>query len=135
MTAFGHGDTRAVQKARGVKSEVMRRASTTVRLRMNKVPPLLMVLGLALRPDTLCARTQGISINVAADGTCKAVGLHVSCSDIGTKLREAGTPLDTWTTFRVTDIVNFDEMKPAMASLARAGFKNMKIGFITEPER
>jgi len=102
---------------------------------MNQVLPLLLVLGLALRLDILCAQTRGISINVASDGTCEAAGLHVFCSEIGPKLREAGIPLDSWITFRGAATVNFDEMKPTMASLARAGFKNMKIGFITEPAR
>lgn len=75
----------------------------------------------------------GISIDVASDGSCDAAGLHVSCSDIGTKLREAGIPLDTWITFRGPATVSYDVMKPTIDSLARAGFKNMKIGFITEP--
>lgn len=64
---------------------------------MNQALPILLVLGLALRLDILWAETHtGISINVASDGTCEAAGLHVSCSEIGPKLREAGIPLGTW---------------------------------------
>jgi hypothetical protein len=102
---------------------------------MKQVLALFLVLGLALRLDILCAQTQGISINVVSDGTCEAAGLHISCSEIGPKLRELGISLDTWITFRGAATVNLDEMKPTMASLARAGFKHIKIGFITEPAR
>ncbi len=103
---------------------------------MNQALLLLLVFGLALRLDTLCAQTHtGISINVTSDGTCEAAGLHVSCSEIGTKLRGSGIPLDTRITFRGAATVSYDVMKPAIDSLARAGFKNMKIGFITEPTR
>ena len=95
---------------------------------------IVLVLVLALRLGVLCAQTHtGISINVASDGTCEAAGLHVSCRDIGRKLREAGIPLDTWISFRGAVSVRYDAMKPTIDSLTSAGFKNIKIGFITEP--
>jgi biopolymer transport protein ExbD len=106
----------------------------TVRFRMHRALKLLSVLLLAVRLDAVCAEThRGVVIDVASDGTCQAAGLHVSCGDIGAKLRDAGIPLDTWITFSGAGTVSYDTMKSTIDSLARAGFRNMKIGFLTEP--
>jgi biopolymer transport protein ExbD len=72
-------------------------------------------------------------MEVASDGICKAAGLTAHCRDIGAKLHKAGVPSDTWISLRGDGTPNYKVMKSATDSLARAGFSNMKIGFITEP--
>ena len=101
---------------------------------MHRTLLLTLTLISALRFDVLSAQTHaGITVEVASDGTCDAIGLHSACRAIGAKLREAGIPPETWITFHGDATLKYELMEETIDSLARAGFKNLKTGFLTEP--
>lgn len=115
-------------------SILSRPLNVNVRFRMHRLILTFLVLLIAPRLDVLCTEAHpGIFIEVASDGTCQAAGLTAPCRDIGAKLHKAGLPLDTWISFRGDATLNSKVIKSTVDSLVRAGFNNMKIGFITEP--
>jgi biopolymer transport protein ExbD len=79
--------------------------------------------------------TQDCLITIHFDGTCEAAGLHVSCGEIGPKLRQAGIPADAHIRFNPDSPVRYDAVSATVQSVADAGFTNVKIGFITVPAR
>ena len=74
---------------------------------------------------------QDCLITIHFDGTCEAAGLHVPCSEIGPKLRQAGVPADAHIRFGPDSRVSYEAVSATLQSVTRAGFTNMKIGFIT----
>jgi hypothetical protein len=102
---------------------------------MHRALPLLLVLVAALLPDAVAAQTKPtVWITIASDGSCLASGEHVSCREIGAKLRAAGVPLDAYIQFTGDSYVS-SPLLGAMDSLKAAGYKITKIGFITGPRR
>ena len=103
---------------------------------MHRALALLLVLLVAVRPDAVLAQTpKAVVITINSDGTCRAVDVHARCREIGSKLREAGIPLDTPITFTGATTINLDVTMATVHSVAKAGFWNSKIGFLTEPVR
>jgi len=102
--------------------DVMRRSAALV-------AALLVVL---LVDEARGEPTQNCLIKIHLDGTCEAAGLHVPCSEIGPELRRAGVPADANIRFGQDRSVGYDVVSATIRSVARAGFTNMKIGFITE---
>jgi hypothetical protein len=102
---------------------------------MRPAPSLVLVLALASQPGDLPAQDRAgvIVVRVASDGTCEAAGLRGPCGEVGSKLRAAGIPPDMWFTFDSADPLNYAALRTAGDSLARAGYNNMKIGFIAAP--
>ena len=95
------------------------------------IAPLVVFLGDGASAQTL----QDCLIMIHFDGTCEAAGLHVSCSEIGPKLRQAGVPADAHIRFSPDSGVRYDAVSATLQSVAAAGFTNAKIGFITVPAR
>lgn len=88
-----------------------------------------------VQPDGAVAQPKGVLITINSDGTCEAVGQRASCREIGAELQKAGIPSDTWIGF-AGDTIGDDALFAAtLDSLSHAGFKNVKIGFLTQPAR
>jgi len=75
---------------------------------------------------------QDCLITIHSDGTCDAAGLHVRCSVIGPRLRQAGISTDAHIRFHASG-ANYALVSATVQSVTRAGFTTMKVGFITEP--
>ena len=107
----------------------------TVRFRMRRAPVLLVALLVALLADAVPAQTkQDCLITINSDGTCDAAGLHVPCSEIGPKLRQAGIPADVHIRLGLDRTVKYDVVSATIQSVMNAGFMNLKMGSInTEP--
>ena len=106
----------------------------TVRFRMHRALPLLFVL-LGAAADVAVAQPKGVLITINSDGTCEAVGVRVDCRGIGEKLQKAGVPTDTWIGF-TGDIMGSHALFTAtLDALSQAGYRNIKVGFITGPAR
>ena len=88
----------------------------------------------ALASDSVGAQAKTtVRIRISAQGTCLIGSLDVSCSDVGAKLRELGTPLDADIHLSGDTHVSYQLASTAMDSLRRAGFK-LNIGLITEDD-
>ena len=103
---------------------------------MRQASALLFALFVALQGEAVLAQTKlDCLITINADGTCAAADLHVPCREIGPRLRQAGIPANASIRFSGDRTVNYDVVSATIESVSRAGFTNMKIGFITEPAR
>ena len=103
---------------------------------MRRAPALVIALFVGWLSDVVSAQTiQDCLITIHFDGSCEAAGLHVSCKEIGPKLRQAGVPADAHIRFSPDSGVRYDAVSATLQSVAGAGFTNMKIGFITAPAR
>jgi len=95
-----------------------------------------LVLIAALRPGAVLVQTgQDCLITIAPDGTCQFSNVHVPCSEIGPKLRDAGISPNVWIRFSGAGVSSYDLIRITAHSLDGAGYQHMKIGFITEPVR
>ncbi len=100
---------------------------------MNRAPPICFVLLWAFSQVVPGAQEKpSITIDVGKDGRCRAVAVVVSCQAIGAALHELRIPPDTWITFSGDGTLDVPLANSVANSLARAGYKYQKIGFITE---
>jgi biopolymer transport protein ExbD len=103
---------------------------------MHRAFALPFAILIALQGDAAPAQGKyDCLITINADGTCAAAGLHVPCREIGPKLRQAGIPPNAVIRFTADKNVNYEAVSATQESLSRAGFTNMKVGFITESVR
>ena len=101
---------------------------------MRRPLPSLVALLVVLMAGTVPAQTkQDCLITINSDGTCDAAGLHVPCGVIGPHLRQAGIAADAHIRFGLVSTANYGVISATIQSVTRAGFTNLKIGFITEP--
>jgi biopolymer transport protein ExbD len=101
---------------------------------MHQAPAFLLTALVTLGPNSLPAQTKTtVHIRISARETCLIGNLDVSCSNVGAKLRELGTPLDADIHLSGETHVSYRVASTAMDSLRRAGFK-LKMGLITEDD-
>jgi hypothetical protein len=82
-----------------------------------------------LEPSYLGAQTEAaVQVHVSAE-TCLVGNLDISCSDVGAKLRELGTPLDAQIHVIGDAHASYKATSAALQSLRSAGFK-LKVGYI-----
>ena len=94
----------------------------------------LLALFVALAPEAVVAQTsKPVLITIKSDGSCHALGVTAPCSEIGSKLREAGIPSDARIRFTGDTDVSYGVVRASIDSVAHAGYSNMMIGFITTP--
>jgi len=82
-----------------------------------------------LEPSYLAAQTEAaVQVHVSAE-TCLVGNLDISCSDVGAKLRELGTPLNAQIHVIGDAQASYKATSAALQSLRSAGF-NLKVGYI-----
>lgn len=87
------------------------------------------VICVDLEPSYLAAQTEvAVQVHVSAE-TCLVGNVDVSCSDVGAKLRELGTPLDAQIHVIGDAHASYQATSAALQSLRSAGFK-LKVGYI-----
>jgi biopolymer transport protein ExbD len=97
---------------------------------MNRAPTYLLAVLVALASSFLLAQNEtAVQIRISAGEICLIGDLDVSCSDLGAKLRDLGTPLDATIQLSVDTRASYDATSAAIDSLRRAGYK-LKIGYI-----
>ena len=69
-----------------------------------------------------------------SEKTCVICNFELPCSDVGTKLRELGTPLDAHIDLSGHSHTSYEAMRAAIESLRSAGFK-LKMGYINVQEQ
>ena len=74
-------------------------------------------------PETL------VQVRISSE-TCLVGKLNISCSDVGAKLLELGTPLDADIHVSGDAHASYSAISTALESLRNAGFK-LKIGYIS----
>ena len=105
-----------------------------VRFRMHQASAFLLTALVALRSDSVPAQANNhVLIRMASDDTCVVADRHVSCREVGAKLRELGIPSDADIQFGIDGYRSYEAIRAMMDSLRRSGYKVDKIGFITKP--
>lgn len=83
-----------------------------------------------LEHSYLAAQTEAaVQVHVSAE-ICLVGNLDISCSDVGSKLRELGTPLDAQIRVIGDAHASYKATSAALQSLRSAGFK-LKVGYIS----
>jgi hypothetical protein len=104
--------------------------SFTVRFRMrNPLVFLVAVLFVCVANAAPAQTQQDCLITINSDGTCDAAGLHVPCSEIGPKLREAGISPDTHIRLSPVRTAPYAAVSATLQSVSRAGL-NLKLGSV-----
>lgn len=100
-----------------------------VRFRMNPARAFLVVALVALGSSSLPAQTEtAVHVRISKE-TCFIGTLDVSCSKVGAKLLELGTPLDAHIDVSGDAHASYSTTSAALESIRSAGFK-VKIGYI-----
>jgi biopolymer transport protein ExbD len=97
---------------------------------MHQARAFLLVALVTLGSSSLPAQTETVvQIRISSE-TCMVGGLNISCSDVGAKLLELGTPLDADIHVSGDAHASYSAISAALESLRSAGFK-LKIGYIS----
>ncbi len=99
---------------------------------MHQASAFLLAALVALESNSVPAQTKTTVLIHIASETCMVADLHVSCREVGAKLRELGIPTNADIQFSPDTYVSYDVIRAMMDSLQRAGFKVEKVGFITK---
>ena len=127
MAPRAPGDSVRPRRLAGV---LVRPLNFTVRFRMRQPLALALAFVVALRLDVALGQSETyVSIRVLADNTCLVNGKPVSCSDVGDKLHELGTPSNATIQFHPDKGAKYEAVAAALTSLHRAGFPP-KVGYI-----
>jgi hypothetical protein len=97
--------------------------------RMHQARAFLVVALVTLGSSSLPAQTETVvHVRISAE-TCMIGKLDISCSDVGAKLLELGTPLDAHIDVSGDAHASYTATSAALESIRSAGFK-LKIGYI-----
>jgi biopolymer transport protein ExbD len=101
---------------------------------MPHAPSFLLTALVVLGSASVLAQTNNrVLIRMASDHICVVAEVHVSCRDIGAKLRKLGIPSDADIQFGIDGYRSYEAIRTMMDSLRGAGYKVDKVGFITKP--
>jgi len=90
----------------------------------------LLVLLIASQGNAALAQAKDLLvITVNVDGTCAASRVHVPCREIGTKLRQAGVPLNTRVRLHFDKTVVYEILAATLESVRDAGL-DLKLGYV-----
>jgi biopolymer transport protein ExbD len=102
---------------------------------MHQAPALLLTALVALGSDSVPAQTNTtVLVRMASEDTCLVAAVHVSCRELGAKMRELGIPLNAQIQFGIDGYRSYEAIRVMMDSIRRAGYKVDKVGFLTEPQ-
>jgi biopolymer transport protein ExbD len=101
---------------------------------MRQAPALFLTALVALGCDSVPAQTNTtVLVRMVSEDTCLVAELHVSCRELGAKMRELGIPSNAAIQFGADGYRSYEAIRVMMDSIRRAGYKVDKVGFITGP--
>ena len=98
----------------------------TVRFRMRQAPAFLLTALVALGSNSAPGSDTAVLIRMASEDTCVVAEVHVSCREVGAKMRELGIPAGTHVRCDV-DHHSYEAVRTMVESLQRAGYKLGKV--------